>query len=110
MATQSLAPALRWRLDRLRDNPTTYEVVVIRPDGRRRLLAYTRRAKHLLRRAAARRARDVAIFVCVRDVVLTNVPKQDAVRIIGGGEVRFSGRTERAAIMEGELPDVRDAP
>lgn len=87
-------------LEALRNRPTLYEAVVIRPDGERRLLTYCgRHSMRGLRDALSERGAAVATFLGVGDNAEAVVRGRE-VRITGGGIVRFSGRTKRDVIMQ----------
>jgi len=100
------------RLTALQHYGTAYEAVVIHPNGTTVRLAYTYRHSF-------RGLQDVLIKYAEKVIAfLGDDPKPYAVHngkrrtitISGGGVVKFSGRTERQAIQEGELEWIGKSP
>jgi hypothetical protein len=96
------------RLDSLRNRATLYELAMIRGEERI-LIAYSQRkgrrdifkavaADHRVRQVTARTGTDQIDFA-----------KRTADgATMGGWAIRFTGRTQRDAIIEGELPYIGD--
>lgn len=93
------------RLNSIAHFHTAYEAVVVRGDGTRVLLAYcVRKSGRGLRDALRKRWDAVCAFLALDDEIATfDVISKNEIRAIGGGVIRWSGRTERDAIMAGEL-------
>ena len=92
------------KLVALQNYGTRYEAVVIRGDGERRLLAYCgRHSRRGLIDALQNRAEIAIKFLGIGADARMTLAK-DAISLTGGGMVKFTGRTQRDAIMSGELP------
>ena len=91
------------KLARLQNCATRYEAVVIRQDGEKRLVAYSgRKSRAGLLTAAQQRGKAVLAFLeC--NVASTLEWKNGEFRMCDGSVIRWSGRTQRDAIMQGEL-------
>lgn len=109
--TKHLTAEQMAKLARMRDCSTLYEAVIVRPDGAKCLLAYCgQHSKRGLQMALQTRGEHAVRFLGVApDARVTVERGSQDLRITGGGIVRFSGRTKRDAIMEGELAYVGDA-
>ncbi len=97
------------RIARLKNRDTLYEAEIVRADGARVLLAYCRKSGSGLREALRKRTEAVVRFLGGPKAI-TWGRGTAPVEIEGGGSIRFSGRTERDAIVEGELPYVGNVP
>lgn len=96
------------RLERLRNHSTKYEVVAETSSqyGKRYLIAYTsRRSRHGLLKACQSKGEAIikAFGITDNDQFIPSPKAADGFRI-GVWQFRFSGRTQREAIMQGELP------
>lgn len=103
-----MTPLQQIRLQQIANRFTRYEVVLCLPDNSRRLIGYTARPGRsgLFRMLSA---------VAPRVLALMHLPETSRVKCSGRGKlghvwtfdngaaVRFSGRTERDAILAGEL-------
>jgi hypothetical protein len=94
------------KLERLRFAPSRYEIEIVASSGAKHLIAYTpRRSFRGLLDAV--RQRGVAILRVVGMPEETQAERVGAsLRFADGTVIRFSGRTQRDAIMHGELPYV----
>lgn len=103
-----LSPEQSAKLERLRLFATRYEVELVHPDGRRVLLGYTaRKSRPGLRALARPRVAAIWRWLGVPQGSETTWAKRGPeIRVWGGGAIRFSGRTQRDAIMEGELQEI----
>lgn len=99
------------RLARLHNRLTAYELEVVHPDGTTALFCYTQRKSRIGLMVATEGPR--AIRACrflgidpatARYRVPRGTARAELRLIPGNGVIRFTGRTERQAIMEGELP------
>lgn len=111
-APPALSPEQLRRVARLHNRHTLYEAEIIRPDGTKALLAYCgRRSKQGLIEALDKRAPHALRFLgAPRHARVERERGSPDVKIEGGGMIRFSGRTQREAIIEGELQYVGDVP
>ena len=93
-------------LERLRFAPTRYEIEMVAPSGARHLIAYTPR-RNFRGLLDAVRQRGAAI---IRRAGMPEDARGEragaSLRFADGTVIRFSGRTQRDAIMGGELPYV----
>jgi hypothetical protein len=90
------------KLTRLQNRATLYELAAIHPDGRRILIAYCgRRSRHGLLDAC--RGHAAALVALTGDKTIGFAPRAAGGATMGDWSIRFTGRTERDAIMEGEL-------
>jgi hypothetical protein len=97
------------RLARLYNRRTAYELVAIR-DDRRILIAYSQgRSRHSILAACRNRGQQVidALGISASDLLMFAKRASDGCTI-GPWSIRFSGRTEREAILTGELEYVGD--
>lgn len=99
------------KLARCYNRRTLYEATIIRPDGAKVLLAYVQSAnKRGLRDAVWKRGQDIVSWLnAPADAEMTWKRGSTDMQITGGGIVHLSGRTQREAIIEGELPYVGNA-
>ena len=90
---------------------TRYEIAATHPDGRRLLIAYTPRvSRHGLLAAMRHNAGAVIAVLGIGDadtITWGTQPRPHAITC--GWRVEFTGRTQRDARSEGELPFVCDA-
>ena len=92
------------KLTRLQNHATRYEAVVERHDGTKRLLAYSgRKSRQGLLAAIRQRGQAVLAFLALSETDQMTWEK-GAFALGTGNAIRWSGRTQRDAIMEGELP------
>ena len=103
-----LTPEQVRRLARLQNRRTCYEVEIVHPDGRRALLCYSEASSmSAVRQAIEKRGRSVIAFLGMDDAAAMTWQRGRREVRIGGAIVRFTGRTQRDAIMSGkELPYV----
>lgn len=91
-----LTPQQLAKLARIANYSTRYEVELVHLDtGERRLLCYTRKTERGIRDYIFRHAAEVVTF-CGSDRLFK--------LSIGRWRIAFTGRTQREAIMAGELP------
>ncbi len=96
------------KLIRLQNYRTHYEAVVVHHNGEKRLLAYSgRKPRHGLLAAAQQRGAAVIAFLGLSETDQMSWLKDELVLCVTGNVIRWSGRTQRDAIMEGELPYIR---
>lgn len=106
-----LTPEQERKLARIQGRATLYETVMVnRKDGRKVVLCYTRKTKrgiidyiHRLGRTGS--AGELVAF-CGAEVY--RQPADGFVLAIGEWDMKFSGRTQREAIMGGELTFWKD--
>lgn len=91
-----------------RNHQTLYEVALVAPDGRRFLVCYAQRSGRMLRQGVTKRATRLVTTIGDETTEIVRVTK-DAMTLSGGWAVRFTGRTEREAIISGELPAIAAA-
>jgi hypothetical protein len=103
-------PALEARLARLANRATRYEVAAT--DGARSLLVgYTRKTSHGLRDLLRGTVEGQARVVLLATATATDPYAWEMASAAGDGArcgpwtVNFTGRTQRGAYIEGELPD-----
>lgn len=104
--TTNLTPRQAAQLERLRHYLTRYEVEMVAPTGERWLVAYTpRRSFRGLIDVVHQRSEHV---LRVADLPPDTAGKRvgAALHLPNGFVIRFSGRTQRGAIVAGELPYV----
>lgn len=84
---------------------TRYEIELVAPDGTRRLVAYTGRYSQIGMRSAIQSRIDALLAIIPDGTGITHVGKgtRREWRLATGHVIRFSGRTEREAIANGEL-------
>ena len=104
--------ALQRQLARIQYRNTSYEAEIVRPDGKTALLSYVQgKSDSNLRKAMASRAESIRAFLGPDHDSRFTIG-QDAngttIKMAGGAQVRWSGRTQRDAYMAGELPYVGD--
>lgn len=97
------------RLARLQGDFSSYEVAAVTPDGRRLLAGYTQRKSR----------RGMLSIIQMHGDAWANLilgPDGECDAVFGKNEIRFAdwrfiftGRTEREAIITGELPWFKDA-
>jgi hypothetical protein len=101
-----MTPEQTSRLESIRHYGTAYEIVIIAPDGSRYLVGYTKRhSGDGLRRMLSRHAERIVSFVGVDSYTLRGRGLQP-IDLGAGHRIEFSGRTEREAIISGELPAI----
>ena len=90
------------KLTRLQNRASFYELAAIHPDGRCILIAYCgRRSRHGLLDACHRRGPEIIALTGHAEMTF-GTRGADGVTL-GPWSIRFTGRTKRDAIMEGEL-------
>ena len=101
-----LTPEQIAALSRLHNYGTSYEIEAVTPDGRRGLVCYTERhSKRGMRDAMHDRAVPLLAWLGAPSGLEMTVERGRAdIALSDGSVVRFSGRTQRDAIMSGELP------
>lgn len=81
---------------------TLYEIALIAPDGRSFLVCYSPRSGRMLRASVSKRAhRIVAVMGNPEAMVIGDT--KESMSLTGGWVAKFTGRTEREAIIEGPL-------
>lgn len=96
------------RLNRLRNDATLYELIAVAPDGRQVLAGYCGRT---VRRMVSMLHQNATAWMRLTGAARVDaVPKMPKTLTLGEWTFRFSGRTEREAIMHGELPWIGDQP
>lgn len=90
------------RLAAIAGRTTLYEIILVHDDGRRRLLGYGRKNRPGILAMVNRRAVDLAQFCGAEYITLKGLPA-GTVGKIGAWSIRATARTERQAIIEGEL-------
>ena len=97
------------RLARLRNRATCYEIAAIQGE-RRILIAYAAmHSRHGLLKACQNRGQMIIAALGIGESDLLMPAKRAAEGFtVGAWSIRFTGRTERDAIQEGELPYVGD--
>ncbi len=93
------------KLERLHNRSTRYEVAMIQPSGERILIGYTsRKSRHGLLERLRTQGPQIIAFLGLDDNAAM-VPGKNAAAGFRIGETvfRFTGRTQRDAIMENEL-------
>lgn len=89
------------RLERIRRRDTLYEAELVnRQTGERRLLCYCHRSRSRLATYVGRHAEELVTF-CGSDRYTPC--RENELLAIGDWAIRFTGRTQREAIMSGEL-------
>jgi hypothetical protein len=105
-----MTPELSAKLARIQNYRTRYEVTAKHPDGREILIGYTSRKgrQGLCELVSARTERATAIvYLCKADTYHTAKRAADGMTC-GQWTIRFTGRTQRDAYMEGEREYVED--
>ena len=98
------------KLTRLADAPTRYEVTAHHADGTAHLLGYTRNKSGAgLRHVVTQYAPHLASAFGLADDARMTMAGTEAIDLTGGHRVRFSGRTQRSAISEGEIAHITSA-
>jgi hypothetical protein len=97
------------QLARIQNRHTAYEVAAVK-DGQRILILYTiHKSRHGLLSACRKYGEDVVKVLGIRETDMLIPAKRAADGFtLGAWSVRFTGRTQREAIIEGELPFVCD--
>jgi len=90
------------RLERLKHYSTRYELVAAHPDGRKILVGYTRKGRDGLLSMMRKNGPAWVKFSGCEDIHFAKRTAEGATS--GDWKVNFSGRTQREAIMNGELP------
>ena len=95
------------KLARLYNRRTMYELAAIHTDGRRVLIAYSDgKGRRDVWNCCHNRA--TAVVALTGSEIFDFGKRAADGAVIGEWSIRFTGRTEREAIMEGELAYVRD--
>ena len=109
-----MAPAMLAQLERLKNYPTRHEAVVSKPDGAQSLLAYTpRKSIRGLLDVAQEHGKHILAHLALPDDATMEAAKgagKQELQFSDGSKVHFSGRTQRDAIMGGQLRHVSEAP
>ena len=94
------------RLEQIARYATRYEVTAQRDNGERVLIGYTsRRSRHgLLRLLRIHAEQVITLTGCTEDTMMTAGKRASDGFRINDWALRFTGRTQRQAIIEGELP------
>lgn len=98
------------KLSRIKGRATLYEVALVRADGTKVLLAYTNRtSKEGIMSAISQRALAVIAFIGHGLIDMRMYPKRGTkdIAMDGGATVTLTGRTQRDAIIDGELDSIR---
>ena len=103
MATGTLTDVQQRRLARCRNRRTLYELAVKHADGRAVLLGYCdRHSRNMLYRVACKHGPKLAALTGAESLTFGAKSRDGAT--IGDWSIVWTGRTQRDAIMEGELP------
>lgn len=94
--------AVHTKLAAIAGRSTKYEIILVHDDGRRRLLGYGRKTRPGILAMVSRRAVELSTFCGDQYVTLKGLPAGTTCKI-GGWSIRATARTERQAIIEGEL-------
>jgi hypothetical protein len=94
------------RLESIKNYHTQYEVLLIGPDGQNILIGYTSRHTRKGLLDLLRRHPDAVINLVGGDAKTTYGRKM--LSFSSGWTAKFSGRTERDAILYGEMPFIGD--
>lgn len=97
---------LQKKLERLANRSTAYELAAIHPDGRRVLIAYSRKGRRGIFSAVRNRGEAVAALCQSQEFAFAKRAADGAT--CGEWSIRFTGRTQRDAYVEGELTYVGD--
>ena len=98
-----MTATLEARLERLKNYRTRYELVAEHPDGRRVLVRYTSRDNRRgLYGALTQDCEGICAFFGT-DAITFGKRSADGATM-GEWRLRFTGRTQREAILAGELP------
>jgi len=99
------------QLERIKHYATRYEVKLTLPDGRAMLVCYTPRKSRagLLGALQSRGEAILAHMPGLPDDARLTYDKAQGFGLGNGARVAFSGRTQRDAIMAGELSYIGDA-
>jgi len=90
------------RLNRLKRYSTRYELIATHPDGRKVLVGYTRKGRDGMLSMMRKNGEAWVKFSGCEDIHFARRVGDGATS--GEWTINFSGRTQREAIMEGELP------
>jgi hypothetical protein len=93
------------KLDRLRHFATRYEIEIVPPNGAAMLVCYTprRTMRGFMEALSERWAPIIATGIVPQDMKGERIGRTIGYRFENGAIIRFSGRTQRDAIMSGEL-------
>lgn len=95
--------AVHTRLAAIAGRSTQYEIILQHDDGQTRLLGYGRKTRPGILAMVSRRAVELSTFCGgAKYITLKGLPR-GVVGKIGGWSIRATARTERQAIIEGEL-------
>lgn len=106
----ALSPEQTRKLDRIQGYRTLYEMAVIRADGAKALVCYTSPpSRRHMWDAICKRSDKILAFTgtAQNGERMGFLGKAKEVRIGNGAIIRLTGRTQRDAIIEGELPYVK---
>ncbi len=97
------------QLARLTNRATRYELALINGDTRILVMYSHGRARHDLLKCCRTHGEAIVALACpTGEELLTFAPKAADGAKIGPWSIRFTGRTQREAIIEGELPFIGD--
>lgn len=102
-------PTLTDRLARLHNRPTRYELAATHADGRKVLIAYSPRRNRQGLLAAARERGELLVKLAGTDSI-TFAKLAAGGATMGAWSIKYTGRTQREAYTEGELPYIGDVP
>jgi hypothetical protein len=102
----SLTPDQIRKLERIKFHSTRYEIELVKPDGTAMLVCYSSRRSisGLIRAIRDRWAPIVRAGNIPEGAIGYRIGSARAYNFENGTIIRFSGRTQRDAIMRGELP------
>jgi hypothetical protein len=107
MLVKHLTEEQKAKLARLHYGPTRYEIEMVTPSGVKHLIAYTpRRSFRGLLDAVQERGAIILRVTGMPEDTRAERGDNASLRFSDGTIIRFSGRTQRDAIMHGELPYV----
>jgi hypothetical protein len=104
-----LSPEQIRKLDRIQGRRTLYEMAVIRADGAKALVCYTSPpSRRFMWDVICKRSDKILAFsgAAQNGERMAFLGKAKEVKIGNGAIIRLTGRTQRDAIIEGELPYV----
>ncbi len=97
------------QLERLRRQPTRYELAATHPDGRRVLLAYSmRKSRSSMWNIVTEDTRREALIALVGGRSITFADRAADGATMGDWRIVWTGRTRRDAVISGESPFVCD--
>lgn len=112
MRTEQESREATARLQALHRRPTRYELVAESPSGERTLLGYSvRRTRAVMLGLAQEHGKELVALMELGDDTGIQferdpTPAAPVMMVANSWRIRYTGRTERCAIIEGELPHI----